>query len=151
MKIRIDKGQLHFYSDGDSVGVPVTARWCRPLTGIGGEVSLLNSKKEEVAYIESFEELDSDSSKILQEYLDESYLLINIKSIINAHSEYGRRYFKVDTDRGEIEFLLNYPERHIFRTGEDSLIIRDAVGNRYQIASLSEMDPQSVKFLQHLL
>ncbi len=128
-----------FMKNDDQDDIPVSIVWLRPTTGWGKEVSLIGVHNE-VVILDCIDQLDSDSRCIAEEELEKNYFYIDILRLIRTDVNLGNRYFEVETDRGKSRFVVKNPYVDIRPTGNDGVIIRDVVGNRFRIKSLSELD-----------
>ena len=138
-----DKILYHAPDDPTPVGVKI--RWARPLSGRNREVSLIDAeKKTEVLYLESLDELDPDSRTIAREELERSLVLPRITRVDRADPQFGNRYWWVDTDRGPAHFLMGSPETHVIRPAPDRMIVKDVMGNCYEIWPVSGLDAHSL-------
>ena len=135
---------LYRAPDG-SAPVGVKIRWARPLSGRNREVSLCDAeKKVEILILESLEALDPDSRTIANEELERSLALPRIVRIRRADPRYGNRYWWVDTDRGPAHFLMGSPETHVIYPSPDRMIVKDVMGNVYEIFPVSGLDARSL-------
>ncbi|MBN1671694.1 MAG: DUF1854 domain-containing protein [Kiritimatiellae bacterium] len=123
--------------------IPVRIAWVRPLTARGGGVSFLDEKKKEVALLASLDALDPESAGIVREELAGRYLLPRIVKVRRTHAEFGTRYWDVDTDAGRRTFAMRDPHKNLVWIGEDRVILRDTIGNTYEIESLAGLDKRS--------
>jgi hypothetical protein len=137
--------------DGETEPVPVKVVWMRPVSGVGQEVALLDEKKREVAMLRSLDELDTGSRAIAEEELQRRYLMAKIHRVINAWAQLGTRYLHVETDRGVRQFVIKNPNRDLIWLSSDHIVIRDTLGNRYEIASLAGLDAASRARLESVI
>jgi len=130
------------YTDAEDE-VPVRLAWARPISGRGREISLLDEKKKEILMIESLAELDPDSRAIAETELEKRYLVPQITRVISTAPHFGSRYFHVETNLGPRRFVLKDPNKNATWVTEDHLVIRDTLGNRYEINPFSTLDARS--------
>jgi len=131
--------------------VPVRLVWARPISGRGGEVSVLGEGKKELLMLDSLDALDPESRRIAEEELEGSYLIPKITTVLKTEANFGNRYWQVDTDRGRRMFLMKDPNINVTWISEDHLVIRDTLGNRYEIESLSALDEASRAWIDHVV
>ena len=124
-------------------GEAVRLLWARPISGRGQEISILSEKNEELAFLENLQCLDEDSQKIANEELQSRYLISRIEKVIEASSVFGKRVVKAQTNRGLISFAIKNPNHTIVHLPKDRVVIKCAIGNRYEILSLSALDERS--------
>jgi len=122
---------------------PVKLIWARPISGRGGQVSIVGEDKEEVMMIEGLDALDSDSRKVAEEALCSRYLIPRITRVIRAEATFGVRYWHVETTLGERRFALKNADRNAVWLSDDHLVLKDTLGARYEINPFSELDPRS--------
>ena len=136
-----DQVFLRYADVGDEVSVRVV--WTRPISGRGGEISLLDEKKKEIMMLKSVDLLDPDSRAIAEAELDHRYLVPRITRVISTAPHFGSRYFHVETNLGPRRFVLKDPNKNATWVTEDHLVIRDTLGNRYEINPFSGLDARS--------
>ena len=135
--------RLFLVRDDGTDPIEVTLAWARPISGRGGEVSLIGPDKKEVLFLNSLAELDGESRRVAEEELARRYLVSRIVRVYATEARFGDRYWDVETERGRRRFVMKDPNANIIWAGDDSLIIRDTLGNRYTIESLEALDPAS--------
>jgi hypothetical protein len=136
---RLDR--IHASIDG-AEPVPVRVVWARPVTAPGGELALLDDKKRCLAMLPGLNFLEVESRLLAAEELARRYCVARIERVLSTRVDFGNRYWEVETDRGRRSFLLREPSKNVQRVGE-RLVIRDSLGNRYEIASLAGLDAKS--------
>jgi len=135
---RMDSVMLKFADGGDEI--PVRLLWARPVYGRGREVSLLDDKKREVLMIAGTECLDPESRRIAEDELARRYLIARITRVFRTEAHFGNRYWHVRTDAGERRFAMKDPVLNAVWVSDDHLVIRDSLGNRYEVKPFSELD-----------
>jgi hypothetical protein len=128
---------------GQGAEVPVSIVLTRPISARSGPVSIVGPDKKELLLVNGLDQLNSESRGIAQEELDRRYLVPRITRVIRTRSHFGSRYWDVETDRGRRKFVMKDPNKSVTRLGQDRLIIRDTLGNGYEIESLSALDAVS--------
>ena len=136
-------GRILLRFAGDAEGTPVTVVWARPVSGRGREVCLLDEKKREVLMLESLDELDSPSREVAAEALQRRYLIPGITRVLRAEAHFGNRFWEVETTHGLRRFAMRDPNKNVTWLSEDQLVLRDVLGNRYEIRALSGLDARS--------
>jgi len=130
-----------FLRPNDGTGeIPVRLAWARPIYDRGSDICILNEKKREVVMVSSLDALDSDSRRIAEEELNKRYLIPRIIRVNSAYAHLGNRYWHVETEIGPRTFLMKDPTRGVTWITQDHLILRDTLGNRYELASLAALD-----------
>jgi len=130
---------------------PVKLVWVRPVTGRGQEISAIGMDKAEVMMLASIDELDPSSKRIAEEELTRRYLVPDITKVNRAEANFGNRYQHVETDHGPRSFLMKDPAANIIWVTDDNLVIRDTLGNRYQVKSFSALDAQSRALMENVI
>lgn len=110
-------------------------------------IALLDSKNEEVAFIENMENLDETSKQVIEEEMARRYLKAHIESIYSIQMEYGVAYWDVMTDRGRREFVIRGHDS-TFWVSETRLLLTDVDGNRFEIIDYKKLDTASVKMIE---
>ena len=129
-------------ADG-SEDIPVRIAWARPVHGRGSEICLLDEHKHEIASLPGLHCLDPESRQIAQDELAKRYFIPRIVRIISIEALSGNRYWFVVTDVGVRRFAMKDPLRSVTWVTRDHLVIRDTLGNRYEINPFSGLDPFS--------
>jgi len=144
--------QAAFYQKDDRIFIkpadgsedkPVRLVWARPISGREAEIAVLDEKKKEILMLPGLMALDPESQRVVREELDRRYLVPKIELIHHTRPMYGSYYWDVTTDRGRRRFAMKDPSRNILWDSADRLVIRDTLGNRWQIDSLARLDPHS--------
>jgi hypothetical protein len=123
--------------------VPVKVLWVRPISGRGREVSIVGLDKKELCLLGSLDCLEPASRRVAEEELNRRYLVPRITRVRRTSAHFGNRYWDVQTDRGPRRFLMRDPNKNAVWVTEDRLVIRDSLGNRYEIEAFSKLDPVS--------
>ena len=136
-----DQVLIRFADGGDEL--PVRLAWARPIYGRGCEVCLLDAKKHEVLTLPGPECLDVASRKIAEDELAKRYLIPRITRVMRTEAHFGNRYWHVQTDLGERRFAMKEPARNAIWVTDDHLVVRDTLGNRYEVKPFSGLDAPS--------
>lgn len=143
-KIRRNGDQILYQScDGDGA-IPVRLAWLRPLTASGGPVTIMHAdKKQELVMLDGFDHLDEKSRQIIADELKSRYFLPKITKVHETSATFGNRYWHVETDCGPKRFLMKSPETNATWITDDRCLLRDALGNCYEIESFKGLDRAS--------
>ncbi len=129
---------------GDAAPIKVRLVWAKPVTGRGEEIALLDDKKNEVLMLPDLACLDADSRAVAVESLARRYLIPTIARVKSTRAHMGVRYWHIETDLGERRFAMRDPARNVtWLDGGDRALLRDTIGNRYQIVSMRALDEAS--------
>lgn len=103
----------------------------------------LLSPDGEVGVIRSLSELSPASRMVVEESLDDYYLVPTITKIISSVDKYGTLRWTVETDRGVKSFDIRN-RNHDIRVSKDGVVrVRDADDNRYVIKDYKKLDAHS--------
>ena len=138
---KLDRVYIQF--DDGTEEKPVKLVWARPVSGIGQEVSVVGMDKKEVVMIEDLADLDPESRKVAEAELEQRYLMPRITRVVSTSAQFGSRYWDVETNRGRQKFLMKDPSKSVIWVTDDRLVLRDVVGNQYEIESYAKLDPKS--------
>lgn len=107
--------------------------------------------KKELAWLPSLEALDDESRRHAEEMLWKHYRIAQVHQILESVVNHGHRYLRVRTDRGDRHFNLREPGNNVTYLSGDQVVIRDSMGNRYEIPSVSALDEASQIHLERVL
>ena len=143
-KIRLTRRQDQVFAKiGSDKLKPVKIVWTRPVTGRGSQISIFGMDKKELAMIDSLDELPPASRQIAQEELDRRYLVPRITSVVKTEANFGNLYWEVETNHGPRRFLMKDPAANLIWVTDDSVMLKDTLGNRYEIESFMALDARS--------
>lgn len=118
-----------------------------PVSMLDRYITLLNEEGEEQCVIRSLAEMPEASRAVLQDALDDYYLVPHIKRIISSVEKYGTLRWTVETERGIRSFDIRN-RNHDIRVNHDGTVrVRDADDNRYIIEDYRSLDKRSRKAL----
>jgi len=152
--LKLERREDAVYASGGGLKKPraVLLVYARPISARDRQISVLDAKKkEEIAWLESIDDLDSDSRAIAEEALHDRYRISIVESVEHSFVNHGHRYLKVQTNRGFSYFNLKEPGKNVTHVTDDHLVIRDSMGNRYEIKSVKALDPESRQRLEMVL
>ena len=113
-----------------------------PLTDPHHWVVLVDRQGREVAMIADPQRLDNLSAELLHEELKTREFVPHVNRILWVSGNSEPSQWRVSTDRGITEFVLN-DEKDIRRLGAHGVLIVDAHGIRYLIPDDRQLDRQS--------
>jgi len=130
------------FSDGRRyAGVVVTHAF--PVSRPGRCVLLREAGGREIGLITKADGLDRDSQEVLDAELDRSYFMPRIISVSKIEEEFGIATWHVVTDRGPTQFQVRARSESIWSFGGGRYLIKDVEGNRFDIPSVSELEPRT--------
>lgn len=111
-------------------------------------ISVFSSENNEVGIISNLDIFDKQTQSIIDAELARRYFSPQITKIISIKERFGFSYWKVITDKGEMDFAVSDTYKSIIRFSSTRFVIIDADGNRFSINNLEDLDTVSVKTLE---
>lgn len=136
----------HNGNDDVTVNIVMT----RPISAPDKEIALI-AETNEVLVLENLDCFDHSSKLIVKEELERKYFIPKITKIKKARVHLGNRYFSVQTDRGDSEFIIKNPYVSIRPYQKDGVLIRDVIGNMFVITSIEALDKKSKNELSRVI
>ena len=114
-----------------------------PISRVDQYIILIDEDGKEAAIIRNFQSIDKESAKIVQESIDDYYLVPNILRIYSVVEKSGTLVWETETNRGSkrIEIRDRNHDIKVYKDGR--LRIRDADDNRYIIEDYQKLDKHS--------
>ncbi len=131
--------------------IAVKIVWARPVSGRGEELSILTEKGKELETLAGLNVLEEKCAVIATEELEKRYLIPKITQVKKARTCSGNRYMEVETDRGSKTILIKDPNSNVIWFTNDRLMIRDTLGNRFEILSLTGLSNNSQKEIDKII
>ena len=110
-------------------------------------ITLLDTEEKEVALIKDVAELESESAKVIENSLNDYYLVPCISAILSASEKSGTLRWQVETNRGIKNFDIRNRNHDIRIYSNGCVRVRDSDDNRYIIPDYRKLDKHS----RHLL
>jgi hypothetical protein len=104
-----------------------------------------------VLLLGSLDELDAESRAVADEELRQRYLNSKVTQVFSTRSQLGTRYLHVKTERGERNFVIKSVNKDVTWITDDHIVIRDTLGNRFEIESIAALDGVSQAELDKIL
>ena len=114
-----------------------------PVTGLEKYITLLDSAGVEQAIIRDLNTLPPKERKIIEECLNEYYLVPKISKIIDCSEKYGVLNIQAETDRGEVLIEIRNVLSGLKLMYGTRVLLRDHNDNRYEIPDLQQLDKNS--------
>ncbi|MBQ4323902.1 MAG: DUF1854 domain-containing protein [Clostridia bacterium] len=114
-----------------------------PMTGLEKYITLLDNEGKEVAVIRDLRTLPAEERKIIEDCLNEYYLIPRISEILSCHEKYGVLTIKAVTDRGEVSIEIRNILHGLKLLYGTRVLLRDNNDNRYEIPDLDRLDRKS--------
>ncbi len=118
-----------------------------PRSGLTKYISLVDADGHEKAIIRDLDTLMPESRAVVQESLDEYYLIPKITALLGRQERFGLLKWTVMTDRGEHSFEIRNIFRDIKVLYDGRVLIRDSDDNRYEIPDIKKLDSTSLNLL----
>ena len=129
---------------GDEKSYPtVKPVWSAPLSRPNTYLALLDGKGTEIAMLPDPKALPSDSWNAVQEELRRRYLTATVTAVESARVEFGATYWRVESDRGQREFVTQNLQENALWLSDTHLLLLDVDGNRFEIPSVAALDERS--------
>lgn len=111
-------------------------------------ISVMDEEENEVGLIRKIEDFEGESKENLLIELKRRYYTSKITRILHMKERYGFSFWKVQTEEGEVNFVLRDTYKSILRVGENSVLMLDVDGNRFEIPDWNRLDRKSCKKLE---
>ncbi len=148
--LTIEAGQLHVRRPGDDKSVAATIAYLRPLSA-RSEITFLDSDSHEILSVDSLDQLARSCQKLARAELATRYHLPRIAHVNSIDTVFGMHYWKVETDKGPCEFVFKEPGKNVTQLSPTHIILRDTIGNRYEIPSITTLDAHSQRQINKIL
>ncbi|MBC7808574.1 MAG: DUF1854 domain-containing protein [Akkermansiaceae bacterium] len=142
--VRLTVGETHSYH---SVKLYQSA----PLSLPKQYISLQSGKSEEILMVHRLEDLSPESRIVAEEELRRRYLTAQVEKVTEVRTEFGITYWHVETDKGERDFVVQSLSESCLWLSDDHILLTDADGNRFEIASRAALDAHSQAQLDSVL
>lgn len=140
--VRTDSYLVRVELEDGSVLEDLEPRRLFPYTKPNEYITLLTSNENEVALIQSLDELDEASESAIEECFEEFYLIPRISEILHIEDKDGSFQWKVKTERGKVSFRIRNRHSDI-KEIDGMMYIRDSNDNRYFV-DLGKLDEKSL-------
>lgn len=114
-------------------------------------LSVRDKDGNEIGMIRTLAEFPHETQRLLRDELERRYFAPHIQRIVRIKEEFGYAYWEVETDRGPRRFTIRGVQESVLPIDEDRILIIDVDGNRFEIPSVSALDPRSYRFIEPLL
>ena len=143
---RTEGGFLNLFKDGKEYQQVKVIRLF-PFTEPDKYISIRESdtKAKEIGLIEDLSKMSEETREMINEQLAINYFIPVIKKINSIKDENGHAYFKVLTDKGECEFVINISTNPVTKLTENRIIITDLDENRFEIKDLRELSSKELR------
>src|SRR4051812_28533208 len=140
------QGKLTLHRPGQDDLKDIRLRRAFPWSKPTQFVSVRSSEGNEILLIDDVAQLDEAQRELVNDYLSDVVFIPKITRIDSVDVRFGYQQWKVQTDRGPIEFRVQ--EREDIRFLPDGRFnVKDADGNVYELPPLGTLDEGSRKAL----
>ncbi len=122
-----------------------------PMTGLEKYITLLDQEGREVAVIRDLRTLPPEERRIIEECLDEYYLIPRIVKIHECKESFGLLTIKAETDRGNAVIEIRNILHGLKLLYGSRVLLRDSNDNRYEIPDLNRLDRKSRAMIDSFL
>ena len=120
-----------------------------PVSGGNKFITLLDKDNKEQAVIRDADALIPESKEIILECLAEYYMIPRILKVLERTEKFGILKWKVETERGVTEFVIQNRHSDIKIFYDGRVLVRDSSDNRYEIPDQKTLDRRSKILLSY--
>ena len=145
---RHDDGHLVVHVNGSDDPI-VDARATRyfPWSMPDAYVSIRNSDGREVAMLQTLDELDPASRRVVEAELRDKVFNPKILRVLKYTREFGISSISAETDRGDVIFQFN-GRNDVRILSATRALFRDVDGNTYELPDFNQLDAASQRHLR---
>ena len=137
-----EQGRLVLRRPGQEDKADVRVRRSFPWSSPTRFISIRDADGKELLLVEDLEQLDAGRRKVIDDWLNSASFIPRITRVDDVDARFGHQQWKVQTDRGPVEFRVQ--EREDIRFLPDGRYqLKDADGNVYELPSAVELDEHS--------
>jgi hypothetical protein len=136
-------GTLRSVVEGDRCGLRLEAMRAFPLSYPRRYIVLRDGAGKEIGIIENLDALPPAPRKLIEEQLHRRYFLPRVTAINFVVERFGSAQWELETDRGRRSVATGMMNEAVSEIEPGRYLITDVENNRYEIASLAELDPES--------
>jgi hypothetical protein len=151
VSVRYDeKGRLVLTLGANRTFAGVVPVRCFPLSAPSEWISFVDENGQEVFLLETLEDLEEDTRKLIVEDLRRREFLPRITRILRIEPSSEPSLWVVETDKGKMEFVLS-TEDDVRQIDQKTLLITDSKGMRFIIRDADKLDRKSKKAIRRFL
>ena len=114
-------------------------------------ISVRNEKSEEIGIIRHLDELSESSKSVALSELKLRYLIPVVTQINKVKNEGDLWLMDIETDRGKMGLVVQWPHDAITNTARGGMVITDLEGRRCEIREVSALDKKSYRELMRMI
>ena len=143
-------GQLVFTGADGCAHLEVEPARAFPISSARGNIAVLSRDGHELAWIASLEDLPDEPRRLLEEELEGREFMPEILRVTGVSGYATPCTWRVETDRGATDLVLN-TEEDIRRLAAPTLLIVDSRGIQFLIRDPRALDATSRRILERFL
>jgi hypothetical protein len=159
----LDPQKTHFQRKGDTLSMTlrdeyyprVELRRCFPLAEGTRYLSIRDATTddhEEIGILYDWTALDEEDREAVGTEMRLFYFVPRIERVVDIKKEFGFLYWEVETDKGELDFVMRDRVTHYARrVGRDHWMLIDVNKARYEIMDLLRLDARSQRLVKRFL
>lgn len=114
-------------------------------------ISVRDHESKEIGVIREIEKLENATREEAIQELHLRYLIPVVTMIKSAKEEQEMWTVEVETDRGAMRLVIQYPHDHIKPTKKGGLLLTDMEGRRCEIREVAGLDKKSLRELNKMI
>jgi hypothetical protein len=139
-------GALHVTVADEQIYGGVYAVYAFPVGHPNGYISLVHTggqeQEREIGIIRDLAEFPEPQAALVRSALERRYFVHTIRRIRRIGWKHGFVAFEVETDKGEVEFLMRRRRKRAVDYGRRGKVLIDVSQNRYLIPDVSRLSPK---------
>ncbi len=144
------QGRVVLKRPGQDDVVDVRIRRSFPWSSPQRHISVRNSEGKELLLIEDLRAQSEAVQRLVEQYLEKWAFVPRITRVLDVDVRFGFQQWKVETDRGPMEFRVQEREDIRF-LGDGRFSIKDVDGCIYELPSLAQLDEKSQRAIEVLV
>jgi hypothetical protein len=136
-------GTLRSIVANDRCGLRIEAMRAFPLSHPRRYIVLRDGAGKEIGIIENLDDLPTAPRQLIDGQLHRRYFLPKVTAINFVMERFGSAQWELETDRGRRSVATGMMNEAVTEIAPGRYLITDVENNRYEIASLSELDADS--------
>ena len=130
--------------------VDVLVRRAFPWSNPQEHISIRGPDGRELVMVEQLDQVNPSTRQVIEQALSSGIFVPRIQRVLAVDVSFGYQRWRVQTDRGEVEFRVQ--EREDVRFLPDGRFsIRDADGNVYELPPIDQLDDASRRAVEPVL
>ena len=143
MRVFRKAGVTRLTLEGERTYLKIALARAFPLSDPENYLGFLDGAGKDIGLLVDPGPLDAESRQLVQEELERRYFVPVVEQVINVREEFGTVYWTVETDRGEVEFVVRNVRDNLQELSTTRLILTDVDGNRFEFPDVTRLDRKS--------